>query len=110
MTEHYEIIYSPIALDDLKSIYSYIALNLKEKGIAAKQVSRIQKHIRGLESLPARFALVEWEPWSSMGMHKMPVGNYVVYYLIEDQAHTVSIVRIFYGGRDVENIIRDGME
>jgi plasmid stabilization system protein ParE len=38
------------------------------------------------------------------------VGNYVVYYLIEDQAHTVSIVRIFYGGRDVENIIRDGME
>jgi plasmid stabilization system protein ParE len=39
MTEHYEVVYSPMAKDDLKSIYSYIAVDLKEKGTATKSCS-----------------------------------------------------------------------
>jgi toxin ParE1/3/4 len=45
-----------------------------------------------------------------MGMRKMSVDNYVVYYLIDDQKHAVQIARIFYGGRDVEGMIRGEME
>jgi toxin ParE1/3/4 len=110
MTEHYEVIYSPMAKDDLKSIYSYIAVDLKEKGTATKQVNRIRKSIRELDSMPARFVSVDWEPWASMGIRKMPVNNYVVFYLIDDPKQAVNIVRIFYGGRDVESIVRGETE
>lgn len=41
-----------------------------------------------------------------MGMHQVPVDNFVVYYLVNDEEHTVSIIRIFYSGQDVEGIIK----
>ena len=38
-------------------------------------------------------------------MHRVPVDNFVVYYAVNDGSRTVTVIRIFYGGRDVENII-----
>ena len=43
-------------------------------------------------------------------MRYLPVDNYIVYYLVDNNKGTVSIVRIFYGGRDVEHIIQTGIE
>ena len=34
--------------------------------------------------MPSRYSLVDWEPWKSMGMHKVPVDNFVVYYTVND--------------------------
>ena len=63
--------------------------------------------IRSLAMLPERFALVDWEPWASMKMRKVPVGNFVIFFLINEEAASVSIVRIFYGGRDIQHIAQD---
>jgi plasmid stabilization system protein ParE len=52
-----------------------------------------------------RYTLVDWEPWQSAGMHKLPVDHYVVYYAIDADSQTVAIIRIFYSGRDVKSII-----
>lgn len=41
-----------------------------------------------------------------MQMHKLSVDNYVVYYMVDAEEHTVTVVRIFYGGRDVEGIVQ----
>ncbi len=101
----YTITYSPVALDDLRGVYSYIAFSLKVPGTAEKQVNRIRKEVRSLISMPNRYALVDWEPWHSMGMHKLPVDNFVVYYLTDANAKVVTVARIFYGGRDIESII-----
>lgn len=110
MKTGYKIIYSPEALDDLRSIYLYIAEELLAEQAAANQVSRIRKEIRRLDTFPEKHEFVEWEPWHSMGMRWFPINNYNVYYLIEEQDETVSIVRIFYSGRDIEHIIRGNLE
>lgn len=102
----YKVIYTPKAKEDLKAIYSYIAFTLKEREIAKKQVNRIRTSIRDLDTSPERYTAVDWEPWSSMGMRKFPVNNYVVYYNVNHDGHIVTIIRIFYGGRDIEGIIR----
>ena len=39
-------------------------------------------------------------------MRRMPVDNYVIYYLADRETHTVTVVRIFYGGRNVEKVIK----
>lgn len=57
--------------------------------------------------MPQCYALVEWEPWASMKMHRVPIGNYVVFYTSDDDTYVVTVTRIFYGGRDIEHIIRD---
>ena len=105
MTEINIVSYSGEALDDLRDIYTYIANELLVPETAAAQVGRIRKKIRSLDFMPARYALVEWEPWHSMGMHQLPVDNYIVYYLVDDEAGIVTVVRVFYGGCDIEGII-----
>lgn len=105
MTENYIVSYSVDALDDLREIYTYIANELLAQENAAALVGRIRKEVRSLDFMPARYALVEWEPWHSMGMHQLPVDNFIVYYLVDDEAETVIVVRVFYGGRDIKGII-----
>ncbi|MGI6555705.1 MAG: type II toxin-antitoxin system RelE/ParE family toxin [Pseudoramibacter sp.] len=105
MTDRYTINYSPNALDDLREIYTYIANELHVPETAAVQVNRIRKAVRSLDFMPARHTFVEWEPWHLMKMHLLPVDNFIVYYLIDNDKMTVSVVRIFYGGRDIEGIV-----
>lgn len=102
----YTVYYSPVAKDDLKSVYTYIAYTLLEKKIAADQTDRIRKEIRSLNVFPERYRLVDWEPWNQMGIRQVPIGNYVVYYRVDHEGRRVEIVRIFYGGQDVEAIIQ----
>lgn len=104
----YAVWYSSVSKQDLKSIYTYIAYEFREKDTAKGQVNRIRKGVRSLSDLPERFAPVDWEPWHGMGMRKMPVDNYLVYYLVHHETREVEIVRIFYGGRDVAGIVQDG--
>ena len=110
MTEEYQVIYSPAALDDLRNIFTYIAYELLAGQAAQNQTARIRREIRKLDLFPEKHEQVDWEPWASMGMRKMPVDNYVVYYTVDNETKTVTVVRIFYGGRDVEHIIQDGIE
>ena len=105
MTDKYKVGYSADALDDLCQIYAYIANELLVPETAAAQVGRIRKEVRSLDFMPARYALVEWEPWHSMTMHQLPVDNFIVYYLVDDEQKVVTAVRVFYGGRDIEGII-----
>ena len=106
MSESYSVIYSQPAKDDLMEIYTYIAFNLQMPDIADGHVNWIRQAVRSLNFMPSRYVNVEWEPWKSMGMHQVPVDNFVVYYLVNDEEHTVSIIRIFYSGQDVEGIIK----
>ena len=105
MTESYNVGYSVDALGDLREIYSYIANELLVPETAVAQLGRIRKEVRSLDFMPARYTLVEWEPWHSMKMHQLPVDYFIVYYLVDDKERTVTVARIFYGGRDIEGII-----
>lgn len=104
MSDSYSVVYSPEALNDLKDIYAYIAQELLVPDTALNQVNRIRKEIRSLDFMPSRYALVDWEPWKSMGMHKVPVDNFAVFYTVDSNSMTVVIIRIVYGGRDIESI------
>ena len=57
--------------------------------------------------MPLRHRIVDWEPWHSMEMRIFPINNYDIYYLVNSEQAIVQIVRIFYSGRDVQNIINN---
>ena len=105
MNSDYTVHYAPAALDDLRSIYCYIADELLAPEAAERIVRQLRQEIRGLCCFPERHRLVAWEPWTSQGMRIMPVGRYAVYYLTAPTAGTVTVIRIFYSGRDVKQIL-----
>ena len=94
--------YTATARQDLRNIYEYIAYNLLSPEIAAGQIQRIIHNVRALDEMPMRHSLCAYEPWRSQGLRFLPVDNYIVFYLPRESINTVDIVRIMYGGRDIQ--------
>lgn len=107
--KRYKVWYSLPAKTDLKAIYRYIAVELRAGSTAKRQTDRIRKEIKELNLFPEKFPAVDWEPWSSENVRKMPVDNFIVYYRVIHEDQSVEVVRIFYGGRDIENLMKDAM-
>lgn len=98
----YKVKISETAEKDIREIYEYIAFELLSPSVAAAQVERIEKNILSLDEMPMRFRTYENEPWKSRGLRVMPVDNYLVFYIPYEESRTVNILRIMYGGRDIE--------
>lgn len=105
MSESFSVIYSPEAVNDLREIYTYIAYKLLVPKTAEGQINRIRDIIRSLDFMPLRYPIVDWEPWKSIEMHKLPIDNFIVFYIVSNEKHLVTIVRILYGGRDIKNSV-----
>ena len=104
MRSKFRIEYSPEAIDDLRGIYAYIAFHLRERKTAKALIDRIRKDVRSLSEMPERYALSDLEPWASMGMRHRAIDNFIVFYLVEKDDRLVQIVRVLYGGQDIESI------
>ena len=102
--------YTDVALEDLQGIFDYISLVLLEPGVAANQADRIMDAADSLDHMPMRYRIYDKEPWRSRGLRVLPVDNYLIFYLPDESKHTVSIIRIMYGGRDVETHIAETAE
>ncbi len=107
MSTTYNIIYSSQAFLDLSELYKYIRFTLQVPKRAKKQVSRIRKTIRSLNTMPMRHPLVEWESRHSVGIRRVPTDNYTAFYLVDADKCSVTVVRIFYAGRNTDNIINN---
>lgn len=107
MSESFSVIYSPEAVNDLREIYTYIAYKLLVPKTAEGQINRIRDIIRSLDFMPLRYPIVDWEPWKSIEMHKLPIDNFIVFYIVSNEKHLVTIVRILYGGRDIKIVFNE---
>lgn len=93
--------------DDLRNIHSYIANTLLEPAIAKNLIDRILKAVGTLGELPLRYPLYEKEPWQSRGLRKMSVGNYLVFYLANEESDNVIVLHVFYAGRNIEKCLEE---
>ena len=91
---------------DLRGIFEYIAFELKSVQNASGQLDRLEKNIMGLNSMPERFRAYDKEPWLSRGLRVMPVDNYIVFYIPNCETETVTVIRVMYGGRDVDSQLK----
>ena len=98
----YAVMISAQAEADLRGIFEYIAFELKSVQNAAGQLARLEENIYSLGSMPERYRRFDREPWLSRGLRIMPVDNYCVFYIPDHDAKTVSVIRVMYGGRDIE--------
>lgn len=78
----------------------YIADVLLDPETARKWADILQREIGKLDSMPSRYPLTEEEPWHTKGIRKMPVANFLVYYLMDEETETVWITAVIYGRRD----------
>lgn len=99
---NWKVFYTEQAERDLREIFEYIAFSLLEPEIAKKQTRRIMNRIAKLNDMPFRYPLYENEPWYSKGLRVLPVDNYITFYLPVESQKAVAVIRIMYGGRDID--------
>lgn len=69
----YSVRLAPHAIVQIQEAVSYISKVLNEPNTANSWADYLQKEINKLDSMPARFPLVENEKWAAKGIRKFPV-------------------------------------
>ena len=83
-------------------IFEYIAFTLQSPQNAAGQLDQTEGSIDSLDQISERFRVYDKEPWRSRNLRMMPVDHYLVFYIPNREEETVTIVRMMYGGWDID--------
>lgn len=102
----WKVVYTEQAERDLRNIFEYVANNLLVPEVARSQLRRILDAVAKLKDMPFRYHLYEKEPWHSKGLRVLPIDNYLAFYLPVEAKMIVAVIRIMYGGRDIEEQLR----
>ena len=99
---NFQVVLTKQAKADLISIYQYIAYDLQSPQTAEGQLSRLEKAIASLDQMPERYRVYEHAKWKERNLRIMSVNNYLVFYIPSQEKMTVTVMRIMYGGRNVD--------
>lgn len=101
----FDVIIESTAEKDLHGIFTYISETLLEPAVAKRIYLSIKEQILSLSSMPLRYALIDEEPYRSMGVRKIPVENYIAFYIVDENRKTVHVFRILYYRREWRSLI-----
>ncbi|MCL2751860.1 MAG: type II toxin-antitoxin system RelE/ParE family toxin [Firmicutes bacterium] len=102
----WKVLLTPEFQQEIRDIHSYIANTLLVPETALNQVRRIMDAVESLNNMPLRHSLYEKEPWRSRGLRKLPVDNFIVFYLPNQKTKDVVIFHVFYGGRNIGDLLK----
>lgn len=103
----YHVVLTRQTETDLGELFQYIAVNLQSVQNASGQLDRLEKAIASLEQLPERFRVYDQPKWRERNLRVMPVDHYLVFYIPDHDSETVTVLRILYGGRDIDRQLKD---
>ena len=95
------------AEEDLREIFEYITFELLSPENAEKQLERLEKQILSLDEMLERFPRYGKEPWYSRGLRFVEVDNYIVFYIPDIKEQVVTVLRVMYSGRNIEERLSD---
>ena len=98
---------SNYAESDLHEIYKYIAGKLHEPVIAGNLILRIESKVSKLNASPQSYAIYPKEPWRSRGLRRVNIGKYAIFFIPKEANHSVVVIRIIYGGRDIDRLLEE---
>ena len=94
------------AESDLDGIVSYIAVELVNPQAASDFVDKLQDNIEEAIVFPERGSLVDNEFLQVENARKKLVRNYIMYYLPDMEEKVIYILRIVYGKRNMDEILK----
>ncbi|MBR6484378.1 MAG: type II toxin-antitoxin system RelE/ParE family toxin [Clostridiales bacterium] len=97
----YEVLLYPKAYRDIEEIYSYLAIEKLEPGIAKGQTDRIWDAISSLGSYPESHQDRLTGRYAGKGYKQLIIDNYIAIYKIDKKTKKVFVVTVQYGGRNL---------
>jgi toxin ParE1/3/4 len=102
---HYSVVFSPEALEQLESLYHYIA-DAASPEIAYRYTNAIVTYCEGLHSFPHRGTRRD-DVRAGLRVTNYKKRAVIAFDVVTDQ---VSIIGVFYGGQDYESLLQSDDE
>ena len=107
MTSNYQYNFTKKAETDLDEILSYISIELSNPYAAASFLKDLQAVLASICSVPKIGRIVDNEFLPNREIRKSLVGNYVLYYLPDIKEKRIYVLRILYGRRNLDELVRE---
>jgi plasmid stabilization system protein ParE len=104
-SEGYLVVIEETAEKDLMQIYRYIVDNLHSQQAATHVYQAIKAGTTSLSQSPDRCSLVRFEPHRSKGIRWLPAESHLVFFLVDEAARQIHILRILYKKRQWEKLL-----
>ena len=102
----YSIEYLPAALHDLVDIAAYIGVELDNPDAADRLAEDIAESVSAAAGQPYMYPLyIPIKPLKHE-YRKIVVGNYDVFYWVDESLKTVTVARVIYAGRDIRKFLK----
>lgn len=107
MASEYQYRFTKKAEADLDEILSYISVELSNPDAAASFLKDLQAAIASICSVPKIGRIVENEFLPDREIRKSLVGNCLLYYLPDIKKKSIYVLRILYGRRNLDELVRE---
>ena len=104
--ERYKVVVTDAAKADIRAAARYIAVELRQPDTAGNLLDRFDEEIAVLETMPQSHGLVHDDDLADRGIRMTMAGNYMLFFLADRSASTVTILRVLHGRRDWINILK----
>jgi plasmid stabilization system protein ParE len=101
MSNDYAIVFSKDSADDLRDIGRYIEQVSGSRWVAGRQLQKIRDAVHGRASTPMRHPIASEGAASHLNLRRMNVGNYTVFYCVNEDSREILVDRIVYGIRSL---------
>lgn len=92
--------------NDLDLVTAYITQVLQNPAAADTLLAKTEETVGYIAEHPFMFSLFPDEELAEKGYRNASVGNYQLFYRIDETAETVYILRFQYAGRDFASILK----
>ena len=96
-----------IAEADVDDILDYMANTLVNPDAATAFTDELGEKLEEVCKAPKTGRLVENEFLKMEGVRRISVKNYIVYYIIDTEPKHIVVLRVVYGRRDQDKILKD---
>ncbi|MCL2053564.1 MAG: type II toxin-antitoxin system RelE/ParE family toxin [Oscillospiraceae bacterium] len=103
--EKFNVNLSEFAENELRDIARYISNQLNAPRAALDLIQLIKLKTASLETMAMAYPLVRDERLATLGYRSVTVKNYTLFYIADEEAKQVDIVRILWSRRNWQNIL-----
>ena len=91
----YRVKFSKKSYSHLLEIKNYIKDTLQAPLTAKEFLNKLHKRMAALSSMPARYPVIK--KYNNHNIHRMTLGNFLVYFYITEELKEVRILAVIYG-------------
>ena len=107
MDSDYSFQFTEKALSDLDGIVDYLVNTLGQLPAAQRIVDKIEQEIHAVCRHPESGTIVINEYIRRSDIRKLVIEKYVLYYLADSESQRITVLRVVYGKRDLNEIMKE---